>query len=119
LSTKKTSTKLQKSTKRKKSTKLAEGAPLKIRPDYSHSFPNLYANYASIGHTPFEFAIDFCTIPSPGTATIKDDVLYAPITVRLLIPPAVAASLVSALQIQLEKYKETYQQSPAESLGQE
>ena len=86
-----------------KSARKDAAKPLRIEPDYEQPFPKVYANYASISNTPFEFAIDFCNIGPPHRQNASQNILYAPVNVRVLIPSQMVSNLINALQTQLSK----------------
>jgi hypothetical protein len=86
---------------------LQEGASLKIVPAYPNPFPSFYANYASVTHSTSEIFIDCALVAMPYQVDLEEAQVQAPVIARIILPPTVAAGLITALQAQTEKQKVT------------
>jgi hypothetical protein len=80
---------------------------LKIVANYEQSFPTFYSNYASVSHTPTELCIDFCVLAPPHKIDVDKKTTSVPVIARLLIPEGMARGLVTALQVQVQKFETT------------
>ena len=80
---------------------------LTIVPSYPGPFPSFYSNYASVTHTASEIFIDCCLIGMPYNVNLEDAQILAPVIARIIVPPPVANGLITALQAQTEKQKNT------------
>lgn len=88
-----------------RSDELREQISVRVQPDYDNPFPSAYANFAAVSHTPFEVCIDFCTIAPPNRHDAEKKILYAPVTVRVMIQPGMIEGLINALQVQLDRFR--------------
>ena len=84
-----------------------EGAKLTVVPAYPNPFPSFYANYASVTHSPSEIFIDCALVAMPYNVNLEDSQVLAPVIARIILPPAVAQGLITALQAQTERQKTT------------
>ncbi len=93
----------------KASKKIADKAPqrLTVVPSYDTAFPSFYANYASVTHTASEIFIDCCVMGMPYNVDLEGGKVMTPVIARIIVPPPVASGLITALQAQTEKQKET------------
>ena len=80
---------------------------LTIVPAYPNPFPSFYANYASVSHSTSEIFIDCALVAMPYDVNLEESQVLAPVIARIILPPPVAAGLVTALQAQTEKQKVT------------
>ncbi len=94
---------------RKASKKMASNEPqrLAVVPSYDSPFPSFYANYASVSHTASEFFIDCCVMGMPYNVNLEEAQVMSPVIARIILPPTVASGLITALESQVEKHKET------------
>src|SRR5215213_9175466 len=84
-----------------------EPTTLTIVPAYPNLFPSFYANYASVTHSTSEIFIDYALVAMPYQVNLEESQVQAPVIARIILPPAVAAGLITALQAQIEKPKVT------------
>lgn len=87
--------------------KVEELKNLTIVPAYPNPFPSFYANYASVSHTASEIFIDCCLMGMPYDVNLDESQVTVPVIARIIMPPTVAIGLITALQAQTEKQKET------------
>ncbi|HEY6230464.1 MAG TPA: DUF3467 domain-containing protein [Pyrinomonadaceae bacterium] len=93
----------------KKASAAKEEQKLTVVPSYNAPFPSFYANYASVTHTASEIFIDCCVMGMPYNVNLEEAQVLTPVVARVILPPAVASGLVTALQAQTEKQKITAQ----------
>ncbi|MGY1808556.1 DUF3467 domain-containing protein [Blastococcus sp. SYSU D00669] len=79
-------------------------------PDYLRP---TYANFANVGHTPFDFRLTFALLkaprPGPETAHLAETGTIAPEAVAdLILPVGVIPGLIAALRENYEKYLDLY-----------
>lgn len=96
-----------KASKKAVDSKSGEQKQLTIVPAYPPAFPSFYANYASVSHTASEVFIDYCLMGMPYNVDLENGQVTAPVIARIVLPPTVASGLVTALQAQTEKQKDT------------
>jgi hypothetical protein len=71
----------------------------------------VYANYALISHSPWDFTITFCEAPSiSNLARLKriGSKVEIPNIVELIIAPNLIPKIIEALKINYEKYMKQY-----------
>lgn len=81
-------------------------ATLTVTPDYTPQFPYFYSNYASVSHTSTEFFLDFCLLGLPYRVDLENKTAAVPVVARIVIPPRMMESLITAMQSQVDKQKE-------------
>lgn len=96
-----------KSSKKAAASAAEEPKQLTVVPIYPPSFPSFYANYASVSHTASEVFIDCCVMGMPYNVNLEEGQVMTPVVARIILPPSVATGLITALQSQTEKQKDT------------
>jgi hypothetical protein len=93
----------------KASKMVAKKEPMRLTvvPSYNAAFPSFYANYASVSHTASEIFIDCCVMGMPYNVNLEEGQVMTPVIARIILPPTVASGLITALQAQTEKQKNT------------
>ncbi len=91
----------------KKAIVAKESQQLTVVPSYNAPFPSFYANYASVTHTASEIFIDCCVMGMPYNVNLEEAQVLTPVVARIILPPTVASGLITALQAQAEKQKDT------------
>lgn len=79
---------------------------IKIKPDPSIVSKRIYANFANVSRTPFDYTIKFCDVPPiDDYESIKknDHFLNVPIVAEIAIPKEMVQGLIDALKNQLEE----------------
>lgn len=104
---KKGSRKAAKSPRRTGASDAKEPQQLSVVPLYPAAFPSFYANYASVSHTASEVFIDCCLMGMPYNVNLEEGHVMTPVVARIILPPTVAAGLITALQAQTQKQKDT------------
>jgi len=92
--------------------KAAELLPIEIVPVGYKEITPVYANFVNINHTPFDFTLTFCE----ASPVYKDELekvkesarLEAPTKARIVIPANLVPALISALQENYDKYKDSF-----------
>jgi hypothetical protein len=83
--------------------------------DVKSDTPSYYVNYVGISHTPYDFTLSVCKLPSPlspeqiETAKSGKPLSLEPI-VQIVLPPLLIDGLIKALIDQKEKYEKTLAQ---------
>ncbi|MEQ1896347.1 MAG: DUF3467 domain-containing protein [Vicinamibacterales bacterium] len=84
-----------------------------IVPDEQPGEPRVYANFCSIGHTPFDFTLTFCEVMPLSEAAVRsaenDHVVKAPVRARIAVPVQFVPSLITALQEHMRVFSEAPQ----------
>jgi hypothetical protein len=76
-------------------------------PEMSLNYPRLYANYAAIQSSPFDFTIRFCDAlpifnpPNKGTGILENKI---PIVAEIVLPVNIVPSLINAMQVHYDQY---------------
>jgi hypothetical protein len=87
-----------------------------ILPAEQPDVPRTYANFCAVSHTPFDFTLTFCEVQPLSERDIQqaqqDQTVRAPVRVRMVVPPQVLPSLITALQEQLQSFTEAYATVP-------
>ena len=88
-----------------------------IVPDDGGQRDRVYTNFCAVSHTPFDFTLTFCEVLPPTEAELRqaatEQVLRAPVKVRVTIPVQLMPNLIGTLQEQLRIYTESFaQQAP-------
>ncbi len=83
-----------------------------IVPGDDNDAPSIYANFCGVAHTPFDFTLTFCQVLPLSEQDIrnaeKEHLVKAPVRARIVLPPQLLPSLVTALQEQLRTYQDAY-----------
>jgi hypothetical protein len=92
-----------------------------IVPDDSEPGPaRVYANFAAVAHTPFDFTITLCEVMPLSEREIReaeaDHTVRAPVKARIVMPVQFVPTLIAALQENLRIFSESHQ-PPVESKG--
>jgi hypothetical protein len=81
---------------------------IKIIPDRSLESKRIYANFAIVSKSPFDFSIQFCNVaPISDFNQLEKNgfVHYAPVVVEIALPKEVIPGLIDALSSQLNEIK--------------
>lgn len=81
---------------------------IKIMPDRNLESKRIYANFAVVSKSPFDFSIQFCNVsPISDINQLEKNefVHYAPIVAEIAIPKEVIPGLIEALTSQLMENK--------------
>ena len=85
-----------------------------VQADYSGPVQAIYCNYATIGHTPHDFRIDFAQVNPVRPDTIsqikKSGIVKAPIQISITIPVCLVEPLIAALKTNYERFNESKKQ---------
>jgi hypothetical protein len=92
-------------TRPKSKTENVGAKEVKISPNYDAPFGSFYSNYASISHTRSELCVDFGIVSPPHKVDLEKQIAYAPVIVRVIIPPQLVDGLIGALKDQVEKQR--------------
>lgn len=95
------------SSTRSPASETPEQTKLTVVAAYPNPFPSFYANYALVTHTASEIFIDCALIAQPYNVNLEEAQVSAPVVARIILPPPVASGLITALQAQTEKQKNT------------
>jgi hypothetical protein len=73
----------------------------------------VYANFANVGHTPWDFRLTFALVKSPRPGQETDDVSQAGVlhpesVADIIVPVAIVQGLIAALRQSYEAYLTTY-----------
>jgi len=80
-------------------------------PDMELNYPRVYANYAAVQSTPFDFTIRFCDAmpifdpPNKGAGMLEKRI---PIVAEIIVPVNILPSLINALQQNYDQYLKAY-----------
>lgn len=92
--------------------KAAEALTIEIVPVGYKEMTPVYANFVNINHTPFDFTLTFCEAPpiyrGEEEKIKKNPRLEAPTKARVVIPVNIVPALISALQENYDKYKDSF-----------
>jgi len=70
--------------------------------------PGVYANQATVWHTPHEFTLDFGIVPVVPVSTGGGEALPARIVARVQVPTSVVFEIARAISENVSKYEEQY-----------
>ncbi len=74
--------------------------------------PRVYSNFCAVQFSPFDITLTFCEMQPLGEKQLREaeqnQMVHAPVRVRLAIPPAMVPGLVAALQENFERYQEAF-----------
>jgi len=103
--------------KRKRKKAMSKPLPgrisVNIQPDPKPDTPSYYVNYAAVSHSDYDFIVSVLRVPAPltpeQTALAKKGraVLIEPI-LQLIVPPRLVDGLITALNVQKEKYEQEH-----------
>jgi hypothetical protein len=83
-----------------------------IAPDESSTTERVYANFAGVAHTPFDFTITFCEVMPLSEKEIReaeaDHIVRAPVKARVVMPVQFIPTLIAALQENLRIFSESH-----------
>lgn len=86
-----------------------KGVQITLKPDATIDSKRMYANYALIDHSPFDFTIRFCDAPPAHDTDLGSQQgeieLRIPVVAEIALPPNLIGGLIRALQEQLEQYE--------------
>jgi hypothetical protein len=81
---------------------------IKIMPDSTLESKRIYANFAIVSKSPFDFSIQFCNVPPISDihqVEKKGFVHYAPVVAEIAVPKEMIPGLIEALTTQLMENK--------------
>ncbi|MFZ2634412.1 MAG: DUF3467 domain-containing protein [Desulfosalsimonadaceae bacterium] len=82
---------------------------VKLKPSYGIEPTRIYANFAEISQSPYDFTIKFCdATPIRDFKKLKeaDGVHDIPVVAEIAVPHAFVPGLIRALKTQYENYQE-------------
>jgi hypothetical protein len=103
----------KRSGKKNKSKPLHDRISINILPDPKPDTPSYYINYAAVAHTEYDFLLSVLRAPAQLTPeqtelAKKGNPLLVEPTLQLIIPPRLIDGIIKALNIQKDKYEQTY-----------
>lgn len=81
---------------------------IRIIPDSTLESKRIYANFAVVSKSPFDFSIQFCNVsPISDIQKVEKDgfVHYAPVVVEIALPKEMIPGLIEALASQLNEHQ--------------
>ena len=83
--------------------------------------PRVYANFAAVAHTPFDFTLTFCEVTPLSEKEIRDaeaeHLVRAPVRARIVMPVQFVPTLIAALQENLRIFSESHTPPAVEPKG--
>ena len=76
----------------------------------------VYANFAGVAHTPFDFTLTFCEVMPLSEKEIREaeaeHIVRAPVKARVVMPVQFVPTLIAALQENLRIFSESHSPQP-------
>ncbi len=85
--------------KQKTRPRKAKGITVKLE----GTIPIVYANFASVSHTPQELILDFCLVAPPYDFDEASQKVMSRVSMRVVTPIEFGSALVDAISTQLKK----------------
>ncbi|RPJ81195.1 MAG: DUF3467 domain-containing protein [Acidobacteria bacterium] len=89
-----------------------------IVPRDPETTPRVYSNFCAIAHTPFDLTLTFCEVLPLSEQDLREaesaHTVHAPVRANVVIPLALVANLVAALQEHMRVFAE---QNPEQAWG--